>query len=350
MRTEINSLRPKISVIVLNWNGKHFLEVCLTALRHQTFSDFETILVDNASTDGSAEYTRENFPEVRLVELDKNKGFAGGNNAGYEAASGEWIVLLNNDTEADLRWLEEIHKTAEENPRVGAIASKMLYFDERHRIDNCGFSLSRGGMTIDLGRGESDGPEWSSVRKVFGASAGAGAYKREMLEETGFLDEELFIIYEDVDLAFRARLYGYTCVLAPGAIVYHRYRKTLGKNPALQVYFAQRNIELVHIKNMPLGLIVRHAPQRFVYELGAALYFFKRGMGKAFLKAKMDVLPHLPSMLRKRRAIQSRRAISNASLRVMLAEVRAGSKWRKFWSAWQSDTDEARNERRLTEK
>ena len=324
-------------MIVANWNGKEFLDVCFTALRRQTFRDFETILVDNGSTDGSVEYMRENFPEVRLVELEHNKGFAGGNNAGYEVASGEWIVLLNNDTEADARWLEEIHKTAEENPHAGAIASKMLYFDERHRVDNCGFSLSRGGMTIDLGRGESDGPEWSSVCKVFGASGGAGAYRREVLQETGFLDEELFIIYEDVDLAFRIQLYGYKCVLAPGAIVYHRYRRTLGKNPALQVYFAQRNIELVYIKNMPLGMIVRHAPQRFLYECGAALYFFKLGMGKAFLKAKMNVFPHLPSTLKKRRAIQSRRVISNASLRVMLTEVSVGSKWTKFWSVWQSE-------------
>ena len=333
-------------MIVVNWNGKEFLDVCFTALRRQTFRDFETILVDNGSTDGSVEYVRKNFPEVRLVELERNKGFAGGNNAGYEAASGEWIVLLNNDTEADARWLEEIHKTAKENAGVGSIASKMLCFDERHRIDNCGFSLSRGGMTIDLGRGESDGPVWSGARKVFGASGGAGAYRRKMLQEIGFLDEELFVIYEDVDLAFRARLYGYECVLAPGAIVYHRYRRTLSKSPALQVYFAQRNIELIYIKNMPLGLLARHAPRRFVYEFGAALYFFRLGMAKAFMKAKIDVLSHLPSMLKKRRAIQSRRAISNASLRVMLTDGGLVPKWRKFWSAWQNETDEALNERR----
>jgi GT2 family glycosyltransferase len=335
----------EISVIVVNWNGKEFLDVCFTALRRQTFRGFETILVDNGSTDESVEYMQKNFPEVRLVELDKNKGFAGGNNAGYQAASGKWIVLLNNDTEADARWLEEIYKTAKENPDVGAIASKMLYFDERHRIDNCGFSLSRGGMTIDLGRGELDGAVWSGVRKVFGASGGAGAYRREMLQETGFLDEDLFIIYEDVDLAFRAQLYGYECVLAPGAIVYHRYRRTLGKNPALQVYFAQRNIELVYIKNMPLALIARHAPQRLVYEIGAALYFFRQGKGMAFIKAKMDVFSRLPSTLKKRQAIQRRRVVSNANLRIMFSEVRLGPKWRKFWSAWQSETDEALNER-----
>ena len=133
---------PEISVIVVNWNGKHFLETCLTALRRQTFRDFETILVDNGSEDGSAEYVRSGFPEVRLIALDRNLGFTGGNIAGYEQACGELIVLLNNDTEVDPRWLEEIHKARRDYPAAGSFASKMLYFDERNRIDNCGFGLT----------------------------------------------------------------------------------------------------------------------------------------------------------------------------------------------------------------
>jgi GT2 family glycosyltransferase len=338
----------KISVIVLNWNGVKFLEACLSSLRKQTFREFETILVDNGSTDGSASYVRENFTEVRLVELDKNRGFAGGNQAGYEAASGEWIVLLNNDTEADAKWLEEIRKAADENPGAGAIASKMLYFDERNRIDNCGFSVTRAGTTVELGRGELDGLAWSTPRNVFGPCGGAAAYRREMLRKIGFLDQDLFIVYEDVDLAFRMQLGGYPCVLAPGAVVYHRYRQTLGKNPASSVYFSQRNIELVYFKNMPAALIARYLPSRFLYEVGAALYFFGLGAGMAFVKAKLAALWHLPSILRKRLSIQRHRVLSNAELRALLADTGLEAKWKKFWSSRATKTEKALKERPST--
>src|SRR5579862_4155213 len=125
---------PAITVIVINWNGKHFLETCLSALRWQTFRDFETILVDNGSEDGSVDFVLENFPEIRVIALERNIGFAGGNLAGYQQSGGDWIVLLNNDTEADANWLSGIHEAAAAFPRAGMLASKMLYFDERFKI------------------------------------------------------------------------------------------------------------------------------------------------------------------------------------------------------------------------
>lgn len=322
----------KISVIVVNWNGLQFLEACLSSLRKQTFREFETILVDNGSTDGSVSYVRENFPEVRLVELSKNMGFAGGNNAGYEAASGEWIVLLNNDTEAETKWLEEIWKAGLQNSDAGAIASKMLFFDQRSCIDNCGFKVTRAGTTIDVGRGELDGLQWSKPCSVFGPSGGAAAYRREMLRNIGFFDEELFIIFEDVDLAFRMQLRGFTCIFAPGAIVYHRYRQSLGKNPAGPVYFSQRNIELVYFKNMPASLMALYLPARFLYEVGSAIYFFRLGAGMTFVKAKLAALRNLPSSLRKRRVIQKSRVVSNSELKALLANSGLKTKWKKFWA------------------
>ena len=143
---------------------------------------------------------------------------------------------------------------------------------------------------MDLGRDELDGPAWTQPRKVFGASGGAVAYRRSMLEEIGFLDPDFVMIYEDADLSFRAQLRGHGCVYVPGAIVYHRYRVTIGKAPSRQVYYSQRNIEFVYLKNMPLGLILQSAPQRLLYEVGAAIYFSKQGAGSAFFRAKLDVL------------------------------------------------------------
>jgi GT2 family glycosyltransferase len=326
---------PEISVIVLNWNGKHFLETCLLSLRRQTFRDFEVIVVDNGSEDGSAEYVLDQFPEVRLLRLERNVGFCSGNLAGYERATGELIVLLNNDTEADPYWLEEIRRASEDFSEAGSFASKMLFYDDRQRIDNCGFALTTSGVTIDLGRNQKDGEKWAEPRKVFGACGGAAAYRRSMLEKIGFLDAEFFMTYEDVDMSFRAQLFGYECVFVPGAVVYHRYRATMKNYPARQVFFSQRNIEFVYMKNMPLGLMLRFLPLRFVYELGGAVYFLKQGAGRAYLKAKVDALRRLPSFLPKRQMIQAKRVLNNDELRsVMLQKTWLSLKWQKFASAW----------------
>ncbi len=236
---------PEISVLIVNWNGRHFLNECLGALRRQTFRDFETILVDNASTDGSSDYVRSCFPEVRLVQLDENVGFASGNIAGYDQACGQLIALLNNDTEADPNWLEELKRASRDFPKVSTFACKMLHFDQRDRIENCGFGLTAAGLAVDLGRDEADGPDWVDPRPIFGACGGAVAYRRSMLEDVGFFDPDFFMNYEDVDLAFRAQLRGYACTLIPTAIVYHRYGATRKKFPARQLSFtAQHRVRL----------------------------------------------------------------------------------------------------------
>ena len=197
---------PEISVIVVNWNGRRLLEDCLAALRRQTLRDFETILVDNGSQDSSVDYVASQFPEVKLIQLQENRGFTGGNIAGYEHANGELVVLLNNDTEAHPEWLEEISRASRAYPGAGSFACKMLYFDDRERIENCGFEVDGAGTTVDRGRDRPDGPEWSQPQTIFGACGGALAYRRSMLEHIGFLDPDFFMIYEDVDLSFRAQL------------------------------------------------------------------------------------------------------------------------------------------------
>ena len=325
---------PEMSVIVVNWNGKHFLETCLGALRRQTFRDFEVILVDNDSTDGSVEYVCANFPDVDIIRLSENRGFTAANIAGYERARGELIVLLNNDTEADEHWLEEMSKASRAYPKAGSFASKMLLFDERGRIDICGFDITAAGLTIDLGRGEQDGGQWNEPRKVFGACAGAAAYRRRMLEDVGFFDADFFGTYEDGDLGFRAQLRGYECILVPGAIVYHWLTATMKNYPQRQAYLSQRNVEFMYVKNMPLELMLRSAPQRLLYELGAMAYFFRKGAGGAFLRAKADALFEIPALLRKRREIQRRKTVSNASLRAKMRNDWLGLKWKKLSSAW----------------
>jgi GT2 family glycosyltransferase len=323
----------EISVIIVNWNGKHFLEDCLSSLQRQTFRDFETILVDNGSSDGSCAYVREHFPEVRLVALGENRGFTGGNIAGYAQATGELIVLLNNDTEAHPEWLAEIHDASGRFPNAGSFASKMMYFDVRDRIENCGFALAPTGTTIDIGRDEPDGPEWQESSEVFGACGGAVTYRRSMLNDIGFLDPDFFMVYEDVDLSFRAQLRGYTCVYIPRAVVFHRYRASLGKLPAHLVYYSQRNVEFVYLKNLPAGLMVRCALHRFLYEIGAAIYFTRKGHGAAFLRSKLNVIKNFPTILRKRQEVQQSKVVSNSKLQAMMKPILV-SKWTKLRSTW----------------
>jgi GT2 family glycosyltransferase len=332
---------PEMSVIVLNFNGKHFLEKCLTALRGQIFRDFEAILVDNGSDDGSLEYVGKHFPEVLVLPLGRNVGFATGNNTAYELSKGELIILLNNDTEVDPHWLEEIHNASRTYPGAGIFASKMLFFDDRKRIDNCGVGLTTAGLALDLGRDEQDGLAWAEPCRVFGACGGAAAYRRGMLEDIGFLDDDFFMNYEDVDLSFRANLQGYECVFIPGAIVYHRLGATRKNHPARQVFFAQRNVGFVYLKNLPFGLMLRSLPQRLLYELGGAAYFFKMGVGSAFLKAKLDIIRQLPAILRKRKKIQSQRTITNRQLRSLMRDDWFASRFKKLLSAWSGGSQAA---------
>jgi GT2 family glycosyltransferase len=323
----------EISVIVANWNGKHLLKDCLNALRRQTFQNFETIVVDNGSSDRSADYVREAFPEMKLVALTENRGFAGGNTAGYEIANGRLIVLLNNDTEAHPEWLSEIQKASDQFSDAGSFASKMMYFDNRRKIENCGFTLGTAGETIDLGRDELDGPDWMQPRDVFGACGGAVAYRRSMLEDIGFLDPDFFMVYEDVDLSFRAQLRGYRCVYIPTAIVYHRYRTTLGKRPAQQVFYSQRNIEFVYFKNMPMGLILRSALGRLLYEIGAAVYFSRKGCGLVFIRSKGEVIRQFGILWKKRSKIQQAKRMRNKQLRALMTSGMR-PKWNKFLSSF----------------
>ena len=329
---------PEMSIIVLNWNGKHFLETCLTSLRRQTFRDFETILVDNGSTDGSTEYVRAQFPEVRLIALGENRGFTGGNIAGWEIVRKGppegLIVLLNNDTESHPQWLEAVHKASRTHPKAGTFASKMMMFDDRSRIENCGFAMSTIGFATNLGRGELDSDCWSKHRQVFGACAGAAAYRRAMLEDIGFLDNDFFMTSEDVDLSFRAQLRGYECWMIPEAIVYHRYQGAMAKFPVRQAFFAQRNSEFVYLKNMPTALMLSRLPMRVIYELGATAYSFKVGSGSVFLRAKIDALRQFPAVLRKRKQIQRRRTVTNRQLYSRMQKNWLVSKYTKMLAAW----------------
>ena len=158
-----------ISVVVLNWNGKHFLRECFDSLRSQTFKDFETILVDNGSTDSSPDYVRQEFPEVRVIALNHNAGFAEGTNVGIRASTGEYVALLNNDTKAHPRWLESLKRTLDTHPEIGFCASKIVLYDRPDIIDSAGDLFFTCGVGENRGRWEADRGQFVQWQPVFGA-------------------------------------------------------------------------------------------------------------------------------------------------------------------------------------
>ena len=292
-----------ISVIVLNYNGKGFLDGCLSSLASQTYSDFEVIVVDNGSRDGSPEYIEENYPWVRLAKNDENLGFAGGTNVGIRAAKGEFIITLNNDSRADSRFIEELIKPMAD-PEVGVCAAKMLFPDGR--INSAGICISRSGAAWDRGMFEPDRGQYEFVEEVFGACAGAALYRREMLDEIGLFDEDFFLYLEDVDLAFRARLAGWKCLYVPGARVIHHHGGTAGVGSDLAVYYGNRNIVWYPIKDFPFRLLITSLPFIVARNLAVIPYYALRGQGGVILKSKLDALKGVVKMMEKRKDVVRR--------------------------------------------
>ncbi|MDD3974352.1 MAG: glycosyltransferase family 2 protein [Methanothrix soehngenii] len=292
-----------ISVIVLNYNGKGFLNSCLSSLASQTYSDFEVIVVDNGSRDGSPEYIEENYPWVRLAKNDENLGFAGGTNVGIRAAKGEFIITLNNDSRADSRFIEELIKPMAD-PEVGVCAAKMLFPDGR--INSAGICISRSGAAWDRGMFEPDRGQYEFVEEVFGACAGAALYRREMLDEIGLFDEDFFLYLEDVDLAFRARLAGWKCLYVPGARVIHHHGGTAGVGSDLAVYYGNRNIVWYPIKDFPFRLLITSLPFIVARNLAVIPYYALRGQGGVILKSKLDALKGVVKMMEKRKDVVRR--------------------------------------------
>ena len=311
---------PLVSLIIVNWNGKPWLKDCLAALRYQTYSPFEIIIVDNGSTDGSCEFLKQQFSHVKLLELPENNGFAGGNIKGLEIAQGEYIALLNNDTHVDSNWLECLIQPMLHDPFVGICSSKLI-LKATGQLESAGDGLTTWGVGFKRGLDQDPGL-YNEQEFVFGASAAACLYRRKMLEDIGFLDLDFFFNDEDTDLNFRAQLGGWKCTYVPKAIVYHQVNATIGRMSDLHVYYHVRNLEFLWIKNMPTGLMLRYAHHKLIQELGSFCYLcLRQGKWKAFFRAKRDAIRLVPKMLKKRQKIQEQKKVTNRQIQALLTPI-----------------------------
>jgi GT2 family glycosyltransferase len=290
-----------VSVVIVNFNGRRFLEPCLLSLANQSFRNFEIILVDNHSSDDSAGYIREHFPSVTLIETGKNLGFAGGTNTGIRASDGDFILTLNNDTITDPLFIENLVRPMASDPHLGMCASKMLFPDGR--INSTGICISRSGAAWDRGIYEQDSVKYNTEEEVFGPCAGAALYRRAMLDEIGLFDEDFFIYMEDVDLAFRARLAGWQCMFIPSARVTHLMGGTTGINSDLSVFYGNRNLVWNAIKNFPARTLLISLPWIIGRNCADIPYYILKGKGLTIIRAKASVFGGIITMMGKRNKI-----------------------------------------------
>jgi GT2 family glycosyltransferase len=308
-----------ISVVIPNWNGAHHLPTCLESLRRQTYPYVEVIVADNGSTDGSLEMLARDYPEVRVLALGENRGFTGACNAGMQAAQGEFVALLNNDTEVDSRWLEEIVAAFERHPEAGIVASKMLLFDHRDTFHTAGDFYRVDGTPGNRGVWQKDVGQYDREEYVFSACGGSAAYRQAMLDQIGLLDRDFFYSCEDLDLAWRAQLTGWRCVYAPRAVVYHKLSATGGGVTAS--FYDGRNFIYLLTKDYPGDLwrtywrAILRAQLRITVE---ALRAWRGAAARARLRGQLAGLLGIPKMLRKRRTVQRSQTVDRAYLEDIL--------------------------------
>lgn len=273
----------KVTVVIPNYNGKRFLKKCLESIENQTFRRMETLVIDNASSDGSVEYIRENFPWVKVAVMRRNLGFAGGVNVGIRMCETPYVLLLNNDTESAPDMVEALVKTIESSEDIFSVSCRMVQFHNRKLLDDAGDLYTVLGWGIQRGVGQKT-KRYKKQEDVFSACAGAALYRKYMLDRIGYFDEMHFAYLEDIDLGYRARIHGFRNVYCPKAVVYHVGSGTSGsKYNSFKVKLSARNSVYLNYKNMPLPQLLLNAPLLLLGCWIKYCFFRKIGFGSDYL-------------------------------------------------------------------
>lgn len=326
-----------ISAIVVNWNRKELLRLCLTSLGRQTEVDFEVIVVDNGSIDGSAEMAESEFG-ARVIRNSENRGFCIANNQGIALARGEFIALLNNDAEAKPSWLAALYRACSKRADIGMAASKSLVWENPARIDKVGHLIFPDGQNRGRGAGALDKGQFDREEEILWPDGCAAMYRKEMLDAIGGFDEDFFAYGDDAELGLRARIAGWKCMYAPDAVVRHHRGSTLGKGSAGRLHLIERNRVLLAAKLFPWSLLWRN-PFYFVMRVAASASMALRGKGDTMyfpgwrgklrmaaivLHGDLAALPLIPKMLRKRAGIARIRKLSPREVHRLILAHRLG--------------------------
>jgi len=310
---------PFVTIVILNWNGRRFLKDCLDSVFNLNYRNYNVILVDNASSDGSVEFVKKKYgkyirtKKLKIVINHKNLGFAEGNNVGIRKALKnkrvKYIVLLNNDTKVNKDWLKELVKVAERDEKVGIVQGKLLQFDGK-TIDSTGIELYQSLInTVDRGQGEIDVGQYDQECEIIAACAAGALYRREMLEDVAmggeYLDSDFFCTWEDTDISFRALLKGWKIRYTPYAVMFHKRCATTGIATPFSVYYLHRNNLWFVAKCIPTTIFLKYFIFFLLFNVISFGVFLtmRRKLFPAFVKAKLDSLRNLKKILRKRKRI-----------------------------------------------
>jgi GT2 family glycosyltransferase len=261
-----------VTVIIPSLNGYYLLAECIPALLHQTYKDFQVIVIDNGSTDGTVPRLKDEYPQVKIIENSVNTGFATAVNQGILNSDSPFVVTLNNDVVVDADWLECLMDAIERDPQIGMCASKLVFWDEPSIINSSGICVDRAGIVWDRDGGLLDSPLTVSKLDVFGPCAGAALYKREMLDKIGIFDEAYFAYFEDVDLAWRAQAAGWRCHYIHTARGRHHHSSTSVKGSRFKNYQLGKNKVRLILKNYPFKLLWWYIPLVIIYDIFGILY------------------------------------------------------------------------------
>ena len=303
-----------ISVVIINNNGKIFLDGCLSALLKTEYDNFEVIFIDNKSNDGSAEYVRNNFKDerIKIFETDKNYGVPGGRNIGYQKAKGEFVVFLDNDTEVDPSWLKELIKVFDSDPKIAVAQSKLLKINERNVFDHAGDYMTPLGFLFERSNQGVDAGQFDIVEDILSAKGAATMIRSAVFEELGRYDDSYFMYLEETDFCLRAWLGGYRVVFTPRSVVWHAYGTSLKATKEYYSdytirYYGCRNYILTLLKNLSIGSLIKILPLHILSWFSLSLLFLIRGKIKDSFWITKGIfwnLFNLPQALKKRSYVQ----------------------------------------------
>ena len=310
------------TVVIPNYNGIAYVENCLTSLRDEPA---RVILVDNGSTDGSLELVREKFPEVKLIAMDRNYGFCKAANRGMEASKTTYVILLNNDTVVEPGFVRALEKAMDSDSRAFSGAARMVNLRRPERIDDAGDYYCALGWAFAAGR-DKPRENYDGPREIFSACGGACIYRRQVLGRIGLLDENHFAYLEDVDLGYRARLYGYRNLYVPEAVVRHAGSASSGSRyNAFKAGQTARNSVYLAYKNMPPAQLFFNLPFLFAGFLIKQLFFLKKGMGGSWWKGTLEGLRLCRSVEGQKNRVRFERKRLPVYLRIQW------ELWRNIW-------------------
>lgn len=303
---------PKVSIVIVNTNELHHLQRLLPSIYEQDYPNYEVLIVDNVSTDGSVEWIERVFPQTRIIRNSENLGYAGANNVGFRNSSGKYVAVLNPDTEVDKAWLKGLISVSEDDPQIGLATPKILHMHEPDKINACGNTITLTGLTFCRGLDE-PATAYPDLETVSAVSGAAFVIRRNVIEEIGDFDPNFFIYFEETDLSLRAMLAGYRCVYVPSSTVMHQYTF---KFTARKAFWQERNRYFSLLKNLRLPTLLILSPALLIGEMISWGYVVLHGPSHVIskLQSYLWIMTHWRQVLNSRKQVQSIRRVKDRVL------------------------------------